>query len=153
LKKVDKKIYGISVYNDLPQNPMVEYSFKRNGVDIPIFYTTRIVGTVIAKDDVRSQVSILTVDSGVVTVKFNRDYFAMFNRRISEPQPDGTKKVREQGWFVKGTKIMVNGFKRSDMFFAKKYSKTKSHQLYKIIQVNDNGSIEITNKRWGEEDE
>ena len=152
LKKIDKRNYGISVYNDLPQNPGVEYTFKRNGVEIPIFYTTRIIGTVIAKDDTRAQVSILTVDSGVVTIKFSRDYFAMFNRRISEPQPDGTKKVREQGWFTKGTKIMVNGFKRNDMFFAKKYSKTKSHQLYKITQINDDGTIEITNKRWGEED-
>ena len=152
LKKINYKSYGISRYSDLPQNPGIEYTFKRNGVEIPIFYTTRIVGTVIAKDDTKSQVSILTPESGVVTVKFNRDYYAKYKQRLSEVQPDGTKKVREPGWFQKGTKIMVNGFKRNDMFFAKKYSRTVSHQLYKITDIRGD-AIEMTNKRWGEEDE
>ena len=151
LSKVNRKDYGISIYKELPQNPGVEYTFKRNGVEIPIFYTTRIVGTVIAKDDTKSQVSILTPESGVVTVKFNRDYYAKYKMRLSEVQPDGTKKVREPGWFTKGTKIMVNGFKRNDMFFSKTYKRTVSHQLYKILSIR-NGAIEITNKRWGEDE-
>ena len=152
LARINKKSYGISVYNELPQNPVVEYTFKRNGIEIPIFYTTRIVGTVIAKDDTKSQVSILTPESGVVTVKFNRDYYAKYKQRISEIQPDGTKKVREPGWFTRGTKIVVNGFRRQDMFFAKKYNKTVSHQLYQITKIKGD-SIEMTNKRYGETDE
>ena len=153
LKKINKSEYGIYQYCDLGNNPEVDYTFKRNGIQIPIFKTLRIVGTVIDKDDTKSQVSILTPESGVVTVKFNRDYYAKYKQRLSEVQPDGTKKVREQGWFQRGTKIMVNGFKRSDMFFGKKYSRTPSHQLYKITKINDDGTIEMTNKRWGEKNE
>ena len=111
------------------------------------------MGTVIAKDDGKSMVSLLTVNSGVINVKFNRDYYAKYNRRISEPQPDGTKKVREAGWFQRGTLVVVNGIRRGDMFIAKKYKNTPSHQLYKITAVHEDGTIQMTNKRWGEEDD
>lgn len=153
LKNIDKAMYNISEYNYLSEVPAVDYKFKRNGIDIPIFKTLRIVGTVIAKDDNKSNISILTNESGVVTVKFSRDYYAKYNRRISEVQVDGTKKVKEQGWFTRGTKVMLNGFRRGNMFFTKAYKKTNSHQLYKITQINDDGTIEFTNKRYGEGDE
>lgn len=138
-------------YKDLPQIPTVEYTFKRNGIEVPVFETCRIAGTVVAKDDIKSTISILTPNSGVVFVKFGRDYYAKYNRRISEVMPDGTKKVREAGYFQKGTLVVVNGYRRNDMFIAKAYSKTPSHQLYKITKIYNDGSFEMTNKRWGEE--
>ena len=153
LKKVNRKAYNIYQYCDLGENPEVDYTFKRNGIEIPIFKTVRIVGTVIAKDDIRSQISVLTPESGVVTVKMTRDYYARLNRRISEPQPDGTKKVKENGWFSRGNKLLLNGFKRGDMFVLKKYSRTSSHQCYKITSVSDSGDLEMTWQRWGETNE
>ena len=145
--------YGISEYDNLPNDPVVDYTFRRNNFEIPIFKTTRICGTVVAKDDNKSCVSLLTPNSGVVTVKMNRDYYARLNRQMSEVQADGTKKVREKGWFTRGTKLLVNGFRRSGMFFLKAYKKTKSHQCYKITQINSDGSLEMTWQRWGEENE
>lgn len=154
LTNINKQDYNISIYKDLPEKPVVQYTFKRNNINIPIFETTRIVGTVIAKDDTRSQISILTVESGVVTVKFTREYYAKYNKRISELQADGTKKVREEGWFKKGTKVLINGFRREDMFVAKRYKKqAMSHQLYRILNIDNDGNIEITNKRYGETDD
>lgn len=150
LANINNAQYGIVEYNTLPANPFVDYTFKRNGYEIPIFKTTRIVGTVIAKDDNKSCISILTPNSGVVTVKMNRDYYAKYNRQISQVQLDGTKKVMEKGWFARGTKVLVNGFKRSGMFFCKTYKKTNSHQLYKITAINEDGTIEITNDRFGD---
>lgn len=153
LKNIQLDRYGIKIFKNLPQEPVVEYTFKRNNLEIPIYETNRIIGTVIAKDDLHSSISILTVESGVVTIKLNRDYFAKYNQRLSKIQPDGSKKVMEQGWFQKGTLVMVNGIRRGDSFFTKKYKKTQSHQLYKITKVNQDGSIEFTNARWGEESE
>jgi len=150
LKHIDKESYNIVAYNQLPDNPIVERKFKRNGVDIPLFKTQRIVGAVVAKEDNKSCISLLTPESGVVTVKMSRDYYARLNRQISEPQPDGTKKVREKGWFSRGTLLMFNGFKRSGMFFPKSYRHTKSHQCYKITNIIDN-KLEMTAWRWGEE--
>ena len=152
LKNLDKLSYNVIPYNQQPDNPPVERTFKRNGVDIPLFKTCRIVGAVVAKEDNKSCISILTPESGVVTVKMNRDYYARLNRQMSQVQPDGTKKVMEKGWFTRGTLIMVNGFKRSGMFFTKSYRHTKSHQCYRILtEVKNNGKIDMTAWRWGEE--
>ena len=151
MKKLDKLAYNVKAYNSLPDNPPVEKTFKRNGVDIPLFKTCRIVGAVVAKEDNKSCVSILTPESGVVTVKMSRDYYARLNRQMSQVQPDGTKKVMEKGWFTRGTLLMFNGFKRSGMFFTKSYRHTKSHQCYRILTgVKNNGTIDMTAWRWGE---
>lgn len=153
LANVDAERYDIVDFDSLPEEPVVTRMFKRGNIQIPIFETNRIMGTVISKDDTHSSINILTVNSGVVTVKLNRDYFAQYNRRISETQPDGTKKVQEQGWFQKGCLVVVNGIRRGDLFITKSYKNTMSHQLYKITKVNDDGSIEMTNARYGEEEE
>lgn len=151
LSSVDNKIYEIESFKSLPSSPEVETTFKRKGAEIPIYKLHRIAGTVIAKDDIHSSISVLTVDSGVVTVKMNRDYYAMYNRRISEVQKDGTKKVIEQGWFSKGTLVVLQGIRRGDSFFLKNYKKSAYHQLYKITEIHSNGTVEMTNERAEEE--
>ena len=147
LSGVDNKIYEIDSFKNLPTSPEVETTFKRKGAEIPIYKLHRIAGTVIAKDDMHSSISVLTVDSGVVTVKMNRDNYAMYNRRISEVQKDGTKKVIEQGWFSKGTLVVLQGIRRGDSFFLKNYKKSTYHQLYKITEIHSNGTVEMTNER------
>ena len=151
LKTVDSSRYEIVEFNTLPEEPIVDYTFSRNGVEIPIYQTVRIMGTVIAKDDMHSSISILTLGSGVVDVKMNRDYFAKYNRRISEIQKDGTKKIVENGWFQKGSLVILGGFRRNNMFVTRSYKKSPYHQLEKIIKINKDGSVEMTNKRYGEE--
>ncbi len=151
LSSIDNKIYEIESFKNLPSSPEVETTFKRKGAEIPIYKLHRIAGTVIAKDDIHSSISVLTVDSGVVTVKMNRDYYAMYNRRISEVQKDGTKKVIEQGWFSKGTLVVLQGIRRGDSFFLKNYKKSAYHQLYKITEIHSNGTVEMTNERAEEE--
>ena len=153
LKNFDYDRYEIKEFNDLPQDPIVDYTFKRNGLELPIYKTCRIAGTVIAKDDMHSSISILTVGSGVVTVKMNRDYFAKYNRRISEVMRDGTKKVREASWFQKGTLVILNGIRRNDTFLVKTYKKTKYSGIYKINKILDDGSAEMQWQRYGEEEE
>ena len=146
LLHLDAKKYGIISFDSLSSDPAIDYTFKRNGKDIPIYKTFKIAGTIISKNDARSSISLLTTD-GVVTVKFTKDYFAMFGRQISEKQEDGTKKVLEKGWFQRGVKVMVTGFRRDDMFIAKTYSKTATHQLYKITQIYADGSIDLEHER------
>lgn len=147
LADIDTKKYGIVDFFDLPAEPKVEYFFKRNGKEIPIFKTYKIIGTVIGKNDARSSVSLLTT-SGVVNVKFTKEYFAMFNRQISEVQQDGTKKVMEKGWFTRGVKVMVTGFRRDDMFQTKTYKHTPTHQIYKITDING-GEMNLEHERYG----
>jgi DNA polymerase-3 subunit alpha len=146
LAKMDMKKYGIVDFESLSPVPVVDYTFKRNGKDIPIYQTFKIAGTIISKNDTHSSIVVLTT-TGVVTVKFTKEYFAMFGRQISEKQEDGTKKVIEKGWFQRGTKVMCTGIRRDDTFVTKTYSKTLTHQLYKINKINEDGSVELIHER------
>lgn len=146
LKDVKKNKYGIVDFNMLSEEPQVDYFFKRNGRDVPIFKINKIIGTVIGKNDTKSSITLLTT-TGVVNVKFTKEYFAMYNRQISEKQADGTKKVIEKGWFTRGVKLLIAGFRRDDTFVAKTYKNNGFHQLYKIINITPNGEIELIHDR------
>ena len=140
LKDVNMDKYGIVDFFSLSPDPDVDYYFKRNGHDIPIYKIRKVIGTVIGKNDARSSISLLTT-SGVITVKFTKEYFAMYNRQMSERQEDGS------------TKVMVAGFRRDDTFVAKTYKNNGFHQLYRITDIKENGDIEITHDRAGMEEE
>ena len=146
LQEVNTYKYGIVDFFSLPSEPQVDYFFKRGGNKIPIYKLHRIVGTVIGKNDNKSTVTLLTT-TGVTTVKFSREYYAMFKKQISQVGTDGKKHVMEKSWFTRGTMIMVTGFRRDDMFVGKTYAATKGHQLYKITKVLD-GDIVLQHERW-----
>ena len=149
LKYVDTQKYGIVDFNKLSPNSEIDYFFQRNGKQIPIYKLHRIAGTVIGKNDTRHIVTLLTT-SGVVSVKFTRDHYAMYNRQISEVDETGTKKVKEKGWFTRGTKLLITGYRRDDTFVCKRYKSTGGHSLYKIIEVNGR-DISLTSNRYGME--
>lgn len=145
LTNINNVKYGIVNFSNLSYDPEVDYWFKRNGKKLPIFKLYKIAGTVISKDNTKATVNILTT-TGVVTVKFTKEYFAMFNRQISQVQDDGKKKVVEKSWFTRGTKVLVTGYRREDTFVAKTYKNTATHQLYKITNV-DNQDITLEHER------
>ena len=151
LINVNNQKYGIVNFNDLSTYPVVDKTFKRNGKQIPIYKLYKIAGTVISKNDNRHSISLLTTN-GVVNVKFTKEYYALFGRQLSQVQPDGTKKVMEKGWFVRGTKLLITGFRRDDTFVSKNYKSNGGHQLYKILNVNGS-NLEITHERYGQNDE
>lgn len=139
--------YGISNYKDLPEIPVVERIYQRGNASIPIYRLNKICGTCIAKDKAKSTVYLLTTQ-GVVTVKFTKEYFSMFDRRISTIDPTtGKKKFLENSWFNRGSMIMVKGFRREDMFVSRNYAASPGHQLYRITQVLPNGDLELQGER------
>ena len=146
LINVNNNKYGIVDFNELTSNPTIDYFFKRNGRDIPIYKIYKIAGTVIGKNDTRSSISLLT-PTGVVNVKFTKEYYAMYNRQISELGEDNIKHVVEKGWFTRGTKLLVAGYKRDDTFVAKTYKNNSFHQLYQITDVYNNGDIKLVHER------
>ena len=96
--------------------------------------------------------TILTPD-GVVTVKFRKEYFSLFDKQISERGSDGVKHVVEKSWFNRGAMVVVQGMRSGDQFIAKKYASSGGHQLYKIRQVLPNGCILLqTERAKGESD-
>lgn len=145
--------YGIMNFFNLSEEPVVERSFTKGDKTINLFKLTKIAGTCIAKNKDKGLVSILTTN-GVVDVKFNKEYFAMFNKRISEVQEDGTKKIVEKSWFDRGNLILVQGMRSGNLFMAKKYQSTGGHQLYHIDKIENNGDLILRNvRKQGEYDE
>ncbi len=150
LENVDIYKYGISNFFKLPEKPQVDYFYKKNGKEVPVYRIYKIIGTVISKNDSRSSISLLTT-GGVVNVKFTKEFYALFNRQISELQADGTKKVKEKSWMTRGTKVMVSGFRQEDTFVCRVYTRTGSHRLYKIEEVYPDGTMKLTHERYGQE--
>ena len=130
LANVNMTKYNIVDFNSLNPEGEIETYWRR----IPIYKLSRIAGTVIDKNDTKASISLLTT-TGVVTVKFTKEYYAMFKKQISQVQPDGSKKVVEKSWFKRGTMLLVTGRRREDQFVGKTYKSTIGHQLYLIEQV------------------
>lgn len=140
--------YGISNYFSLPEEPIVERSFQKGDKTIKLFQLTKIAGTCIAKDKTKAIVSLLT-PTGVVSVKLPKETFAIYDKQISEQNPDGTKSVKEKSWFGRGSMLVVQGVRMGDNFMAKKYSSSPDkHRLYKITDIDAFGNIELQDQRY-----
>lgn len=102
--------------------------------------TVDIVGTVLSKEPYKHMVTILTPE-GVIDLKFTGEQFAQYNKTISEVKND-IKKVLEKSWFIKGTLLLVNGYKSGETF--------RVRDLSKIISVDEEGNVKTTRYRYGE---
>ena len=147
LAHLDQLKYGFVDFNKLPEDPIVDRTFYKSGKEINIFKLNKICGTCIAKDKAKGTVTLLT-PTGVVTVKFRKEYFAMFDKQISELGADGKKHVQEKSWFNRGSMIVVQGIRSGDQFITKKYASSGGHQLYKITEVFPNGEIALQTERY-----
>ena len=147
LSNINNDKYGFANFHALPEEPVVDYTFQRGGKNVNIFKLDRICGTCIAKNKTKSTVTILTT-SGVVNVKFRKEYFAMFDKQISERGADGVKHVVEKSWFNRGNMIVVTGIRSGDDFVSKKYASTGGHQLYKIDEILPNGDLILKDSRY-----
>lgn len=147
LEHINNDRYGFVDFYSLPEDPVIEKTFTKGGKDIHIFKLNRICGTCIAKNKTKSTVTILTT-TGVVNVKFRKEYFTLFDKQISERQADGTKKIMEKSWFNRGNMIVVTGIRSGDDFVSKKYASTGGHQLYKIDAVLPNGELILKDSRY-----
>ena len=154
LKNVNTKKYGYDDFFQLPEEPEVEDSWtNRDGRTFHHYKLHKICGTCINKNKSKATVSLLTT-TGVVTIKFRKEYFALFDKQISQRQPDGTKKRIEASWFNRGSMIVVMGIRRGDTFMPKKYANTIGHELYHIVKAYPNGELDLTATRaQGEYDE
>jgi DNA polymerase-3 subunit alpha len=145
LAYVDKRVYGIDEFKDMQDCSATQRTVRGR----PVYELTRIAGTVIAKDDLKCLVTLVTPESGVVDVKFYKSTYADYNRQLSEVLPDGTKRVIEKPWFTRGTKLIVTGFKRSDTFVAKVY-KNSGPMVFKVLRTFTDGTVEMVGARANE---
>lgn len=147
LANVDKTIYNIVDFNELPEQPEVEKTYKRNGVEMPIYKLHRIVGTVIGKNKTKGMVYLLLPNGTTTILKFRNEQFAFYDKKLTQVRPDGSKETIEEGWFKKGTKLMITGFRREDSFIPKTYANTIGHTVYKILSVDKDGKLDLVSRQ------
>jgi DNA polymerase III subunit alpha len=147
LANVDNIKYGFSDFFSLPEEPIVERAFYKGKKEIKLFKLTKICGTCIAKNKNKGMVSLLTT-TGVVNVKMSKEFFSMFDKQISERGADGVKHVIEKSFFNRGSMIVVMGMRSGDNFIVKKYASSGGHRLYKIDQINENGTLVLRSERY-----
>ena len=145
LAHIDNHKYGFVNFVDLPEEPEIERSFYKGTKKINLYKLYKICGTCIAKNKLKSSVTLLTT-TGIVEVKFRKEHFALFDRQISAKGEDGKKHIIEKSWFNRGSMIIVQGMRNEDTFIAKKYASTQGHTLYKIDEVIDD-EIKIRSTR------
>lgn len=151
LKDIDRIKYDIVNFNYLPFEPEVERTFpaKDGNGEIKLYRLSHICGTVLDKNKMKGNVSLLTPD-GVVNVKIWKNQFAKYDRQISEVGVDGKKHVMEKSWFQRGNLLYIQGIRRGDSFIPKTY-KGSLHRIpiMKITKI-DGKNIEFTNLRYDE---
>ena len=112
-----------------------------------MYNLVKIAGTCIAKNKDKATVTLLTT-TGVVNVKLRKEQFAFYDKQISQINEKGEKKIIEKSWFTRGNMIIVQGIRRDNQFFAKKYASTPGHTIYKISKVNEEtGTVELQYER------
>lgn len=147
LYSINSHKYGLIDFFELPEEPEVDKYWHRGKQSIPIFKLSKIAGTCIDKNKTKSTVTLLT-PTGVVEVKFRKEYFALFDRQISDYGADGKKHIVERSWFKRGNMIIINGMRSGDNFICKKYASTIGHQLYKINEITINGDLILQDERY-----
>lgn len=149
---VDAVKYNITPFEQLPEEPVfITQSFK--GREWKQFSLSQIMGVVLARNDNNHIVTILDYHDNVVNVKFDGGLYAYMKQQISVINPDGSKTVTDKSWFTRGQGLILTGYRYGDDFRIKNYN--RSVFPYKVIRVdgiNDDGSLELTTGRSGEED-
>lgn len=151
LSKVDRELYELVDFNNLPEEPVVDKTFPgKDGKEIKLYKLSNIAGTVLDKNKLKNSITLLT-PTGVVTVKIWKNQYAKYDKQISEVQADGKKKVMERSWFKRGTLLFFQGIRRGSDFIPKAYrGSPRKVPIMKILEVKENGEMIFTDKRYDE---
>lgn len=150
---VDLAPYGVVDFYSEPETAEVyDYYYKwlkDNGTSVqkpfPKYKIQRISGTVIDFNATHYTVTLQT-PTGVVDCKLSKGEYIFYSRTLSEII-DGKKKVIEQGWFKRGTVLLVAGYRRDDVWVAKTYvDSVYKHTVNRVINIKD-GKLIVQQER------
>lgn len=147
LINVNKEKYGIVNYFDLSDDPEPIGFNEWNGVEYPKYEIVRLCGTVVDRDKTKHIVSLLT-NEGVVPVKYQAGQFSHYDKQVSYLDDNGKKVTIEDGWFKRGSKILVCGYRKNGRFSVKKYRDSLYNHTTMFIQdIEKNGDLRIKSER------
>ncbi|MFS0643818.1 DNA polymerase III subunit alpha [Siminovitchia sp. 179-K 8D1 HS] len=139
LEDIDYKRYGISDFNELPEEPVVINEREWQGRIIKDYQLHTIVGTVIDKNKNSHTITVLT-PTGIVLAKTYAGSFAHYDKQIKI-----NGKIEEKSWWSRGNLVLMRGFRRGDQFVLK--APKGQHTVNLITEVRSDGSIGIQSER------
>lgn len=146
LAHVSEAQYGIKDYNSLPENPEQREYMRGDQVSKTVADSCLccIAGTVVGSDNIKHIINLLT-PYGVVIVKMYAEMYNRFKQKISFLEPGKkTKTVVDDSWFVRGTKLLIYGYRRENSFVAKSVKVDKYQRSVCLIEkVKPNGELEL----------
>ena len=134
-------------YFNLPEVAVPEEIKEYKGHKIPMYKHVAICGTVLDKSSYKHTV-ILSTPFGVVNVKCVAEQYSKYDKQLSQLNKEtGKKEIVERSWFRRGTKLIVRGYRSGDQFMARGRQSEGYYPFYKIIDVDDTGTLNITRYR------
>ena len=148
LINVNRGKYNIVNFFELDEEPVVVGYSQFKDKKIPKQKVFTIIGTILDRDKTRKTITVLTPD-GVVTVKTHAGAFSHYDKQISRKKGD-KKEVIEKSWFTRGNLVLLNGYRRDEMFILKTYkvkNEETQHTVNLIKGVESNGDLILQDER------
>ena len=148
LANVNMEKYNIVNFFELDPEPVITgYSYFKEK-KFPKQKIFSICGTILDRNKVRHTITVLT-PHGVVTCKTNGGAFSHYDKQISR-NVNGKKQMIEKSWFTRGNLVLLNGYRRGDMFVLKTY-KIKGEPINHVVNlikgVEENGDLILQDER------
>lgn len=134
-------------FYEMSEIPIPSEYHEYKGRKVPVFELQTIYGTVLDKNSYKHTVVLLT-PTGVVNVKCVAEQYSKYDKQLSQPNPEtGKKEVIERSWFKRGTNLIVNGWRNADQFMARGRQAEGKYPIYKVLEADDCGLLNITRYR------
>lgn len=145
LSSLNEVLYNTKNFELLPEYPVPRKVMTKSGVEKDVYDLCTIAGTVIANNNTKHTVTILT-KHGVVTLKMYAGLYVDFNQKFSvaDPKKPKAKIVVDDSWFKRGKLIIAHGFRRENMFNVRvDRSETYPRSVGLIERISADGTASI----------
>ena len=117
LSSLNEVLYNVKNFEKLPEYPTPRKVMTKSGTEKDVYDLCTVAGTVIANNNTKHTVTILT-KHGVVDLKMFAQLYTDFNQKYStmDPKKPSVKIVIDDSWFKRGKLIIAHGFRRENMF-------------------------------------
>lgn len=117
LENLNDFAHGCKDFDTLPEYPTPHTITTKTGLEREVYDLCCIAGTVIANNNVKHTVTVLT-KYGVVTLKMFAQLYTDFNQKYSvmDPNKPSVKIVIDDSWFKRGKLLIAYGYRRENMF-------------------------------------
>lgn len=111
------EFFDYKSFNELPAIPQVKALVGKN--KFPIYQTYEIAGSVVAKNNVKKTIDLLTPD-GLAICKFGDELFSKYNKVIKNGD------TKDSSWFERGTDLILLGTRVGNEFRVKRVKDANS---------------------------